>query len=97
MKESEYQKKVIDKIKSYLPGKCIALKNDANYIQGIPDWTILYENKWASLEIKKDVNARHQPNQDYYVDIMNQMSFSAFIYPENEDEVLTQLFLYFSY
>ena len=60
-------------------------------IQGIPDLLILYKNKWFSLECKKSANAKRQPNQEYYVDIMNKMSFSRFIYPENKDSVLDEL------
>ena len=72
------------------PG-CMVIKNDPNYIQGIPDLTILFRDKWATLEVKKSAKARHQPNQDYYVDKMNNMSFSRFISPENKEEVLNEL------
>lgn len=67
------------------------LKNDPNYIQGIPDLTVLWRDKWATLEIKKNSKASHQPNQDYYVDTMNNMSFSRFIYPENKEVVLLEI------
>lgn len=67
------------------------LKNDPNYLQGIPDLTIFWEDRWATLEAKKSANASHQPNQDYYVEKMNNMSFSRFIYPENKEEVLREL------
>ena len=87
MLESKFQKELIDDIKARFPG-AIVLKNDPNYIQGIPDLTIFYGDKWATLEVKKSETASHQPNQDYYVQTMNKMSFSAFIYPENKEEVL---------
>lgn len=90
MLESKFQANLIKKIKNLYPG-CIVMKNDASYIQGIPDLLVLYKDKWASLECKKNVNARHQPNQDYYVGQMNEMSFSRFIFPENEEEVLEEL------
>ena len=90
MKESEFQRDVIKQIESLYPG-CIVLKNDANYIQGIPDFTILYKNKWAMLEFKKSKTAKHRPNQEYYVAMLNDMSFAAFIYPENKEEVLNDL------
>ena len=64
-------------------------------IQGIPDLLVLYKNKWASLENKKSEKATRRPNQEYYVDRMNEMSFSRFIYPENKDEVLNDLKAYF--
>lgn len=72
------------------PG-CIVTKMDPTDIQGMPDLLILYKNKWATLELKRSRNATHQPNQDYYVDKMNKMSFSRFIFPENEEEVLHEL------
>ena len=90
MLENKFQAKLIKKLKNLYPD-CIVMKNDPTYIQGIPDLLILHRDKWASLECKKSANARHQPNQDYYVDKMNGMSFSSFICPENEDEVLNQL------
>ena len=88
--ESKFQKELIDEIKTRYPG-CIALKNDSSYIQGFPDWTILYKDKWATLEVKKERHAHRQPNQEYYVDTLNDMSFSRFVYPENKDEVLEDL------
>lgn len=88
--ERDYQAKLIKSIKAILPG-CMVLKNDPTYIQGIPDLTILYNNKWATLECKRSDKESHRPNQDYYVGIMDKMSFSRFICPENEKEVLNEL------
>lgn len=90
MLESKFQANLIKKLKKQYPG-CIVLKNDPTYMQGVPDLLVLYKDKWVTLECKKSANARHQPNQDYYVDQMNNMSFSRFIYPENEQEVLDEL------
>jgi hypothetical protein len=81
---------LIRDLKELFPG-CIVLKNDPNYLQGIPDLTIFWEDRWATLEVKKSANASHQPNQDYYVEKMDNMSFSRFIYPENKEEVLREL------
>ncbi|MDR2774892.1 MAG: hypothetical protein LBC19_09150 [Tannerella sp.] len=66
-------------------------KNDPNYIQGFPDLTVFYKDKWAALECKKNAGAKKQPNQEYYVGRMNEMSFSRFICPENKEEVLREL------
>ena len=88
--ESKFQKELIDEIKREYPG-CIVLKNDPDYIQGFPDWTILWEDKWAVLEAKRNKNARKQPNQEHYVEKLDNMSFSRFVYPENKEEVLNEL------
>lgn len=90
MKESAFQARLIKRLKEMFPG-CIVLKNDAGYIQGFPDLTILWKEHWATLECKKDAKARHQPNQEYYVNATDEMSFSRFVYPENEEEVLRDL------
>lgn len=87
--ESGFQDKLVKDIKERLPGSMV-FKMDQ--IQGIPDLLILHKNKWASLECKKSANANRQPNQEYYVGLMNDMSFSRFIYPENREVVLDELF-----
>lgn len=90
MLESEYQAKLIRKLKRKFPG-CIILKNDAGYIQGILDLTLLYQDTWAALEVKASSSAPLQANQQHYVTEMNDMSFAAVIHPENEEEVLLAL------
>ena len=90
MLEKDYQAKLIKKIKKRLPDS-IVLKEDANYKQGIPDLLVLNNSKWAALEVKKDEKASKQPNQEYYVDKMNSMSFASFIFPENEEDVLNAM------
>ena len=90
MLESKFQANLIKELKALFPG-CIVMKNDSSYIQGIPDLLVLYKNCWASLECKKTARASKRPNQEYYVDLMNKMSFARFISPENKDEVLTEL------
>lgn len=92
--ESKYQKELIRKLQDIFKG-CIVVKNDPNYIQGIPDLLILFKDKWAALECKRNCNASHRPNQDYYVNKMEEMSFAAFVYPENEEFVLNRLKRYF--
>lgn len=88
--ERDFQAKLIKELKVMFKG-CIIVKNDPNYIQGIPDLLILYNDRWAALEVKKSEHAHHQPNQEYYVDLMDKMSFAAFIYPENKEEILYEL------
>ena len=87
MAESKFQAKLIKDLKTLFPGSLI-MKNDAGYIQGIPDLLILHGKKWAALECKKGSTSSHQPNQPYYVEKMNNMSYAAFISPENKEEIL---------
>ena len=86
--ESGFQDRLITKIKELFPG-CMVFKMDQ--IQGIPDLLVLYKDKWASLECKRSAGAKKRPNQDYYVEKMNEMSFSRFVSPENKEEVLNEL------
>ena len=90
MLEKDYQAKLIKKIKKRLPDS-IVMKEDANYKQGIPDLIILNEDKWAALEVKKDSKSPKRPNQEYFVNKMNSMSFASFIFPENEEDVLNAM------
>lgn len=90
MKENKFQSNLKKELKSMFPG-CIVTKLDSGDIQGIPDLLILYKDKWATLENKKSAKATRQPNQEYYVNKMDEMSFSRFIYPENKEEVLNDL------
>lgn len=93
-KESKFQSELKKELEKRFPG-CIVTKLDSNNIQGIPDLLILYDNKWATLENKRTKNSKRQPNQEYYVTKMNEMSFSRFIYPENKDLVIDELKRYF--
>ena len=90
MKESKFQADLKKELKQMFPG-CIVTKLDSGDIQGIPDLLVLYKNKWATLENKRSAGASKRPNQEYYVNKMNEMSFSRFIYPENKEEVLHEL------
>lgn len=90
MLENKFQANLIKELKKLFPG-CIVMKNDSSYIQGIPDLLILFHDKWASLEVKKNASASKRPNQEYYVGMMDRMSFSRFICPENKDEILNEL------
>ena len=89
-RENKFQAELIKDLKSRFPG-CMVLKNDPDYIQGIPDLTILYGKRWATLECKRSESASHRPNQEYYVDKMNSMSYSRFIFPENKEAILDEL------
>lgn len=90
MTEARYQSKLIKKLEDIFPG-CVILKNDSSYRQGIPDIILLWNEFWASLEVKVDEDASSRPNQDHYIQKLNEMSFAAYIFPENEEEVLDAL------
>lgn len=88
--ERVFQANLIKKLKDIFPG-CIVLKNDPNYLQGFPDLLILYGGRWAALECKRSEIASRRPNQEYYIDILNSMSYASFVYPENEEDVLNDI------
>jgi len=88
--ETKYQTELIKKLKKMFPG-CEIIRGDSGYQQGLPDLFILYGSYWASLEVKLGPKVNVQPNQDYYIQKFDNMSFGAYIYPENEEEVLGAL------
>lgn len=90
MSESVFQTKLILSLREKFPG-CIILKNDPNYLQGFPDLIILFNDKWAALEVKDSLSARKQPNQHYYVDLLANMSYASFISPEIEERIINEL------
>lgn len=95
MKESDFQKLLIDEIRQSLPG-AIVLKNDSSYLQGIPDLSVFYGDRYAMLEVKKSLDASRQPNQSYYIKHFQNMGvFACFVYPENRKKVMADLLRYF--
>lgn len=90
MLETRYQADLKNKIHDRFPG-CFILENDPQETQGLPDLLILFEDRWAMLEVKRSASSRTRPNQPYYIDLFGAMSFAAFIYPENEEQVLNEL------
>lgn len=94
MNERDFQAWLIKELKQRFP-YCIVIKTDPTYIQGLPDLLILHNDKWAALEVKRSANAHHQPNQEYYINKMNEMSFAEFIFPEIVEDILNALEDYF--
>jgi hypothetical protein len=90
MTENQYQAQLIKKLEKMFPG-CMIFKMDPSYQQGIPDLVMLWHKHWASLEVKPHASASVRPNQGYFIKRLNRMSFAAYIYPENEEEVLSAL------
>lgn len=90
MRESVFKRNLKIEIRRMFP-RCIILDNDSSVLQGIPDMIVLWKNQWAALECKSHQGAPVRPNQAHYVNQMARMSFAAFIYPENMDQVLGDL------
>lgn len=85
--EAAYQAKLIKKLQVIFPN-CFVLKNDPDEYQGVPDLLVLVGDTWFMLEVKRSSDEPFQPNQPYYLDLFDSMSFAAVIFPENEEEVL---------
>jgi len=90
MRESQYQAKLVKKLELMFPG-CMILKNNPNHLQGVPDLLVLFYGTWGALEVKLALDSEIRPNQRHYVARMDELSFAAFICPENEEEVLNEL------
>ena len=90
MTENKYQAQLIKRIQRMFPD-CFVLKADPGHLQGIPDLLILWHKHWASLEVKPSLAHIMQPNQQYYIERLSEMSYAAVICPENEEEVLSAL------
>ena len=95
-RESSFQSNLIERLEYEFPG-ILVLKNDPNYIQGIPDLLILHGITWAALEVKKSEKASRRPNQEFYVKKMSKMSYATFVYPENVQQVLSDIVSWFDY
>lgn len=88
--EIAYRNTLIKKLEKLFPN-CFIVKNDPLENQGVPDILILFGNTWAMLEVKRSASAHVQPNQEYFVNRFNEMSFASFIFPEIEEQVLYDL------
>ena len=92
--ESKFKKILIEDLKCRFTG-CIVLHNDATLIQGFPDLLVLFRDKWAALEVKKDKNSSFQPNQEYYLNLLDAMGYASAVWPEIKEEVLDELEIFF--
>lgn len=91
--ESQFKTKIAGQLTVLLP-YCVLLKNDEQFMPGIPDMLILYQDRWAMLEFKRSAPRRKQdyePNQEYYLRKFNDMAFASVIYPDNASLVLQEL------
>ena len=90
MLERDFQKNLIQELKERFPG-CVVMKNDSSYIQGIPDLTVLYRDRWVVLELKRASGSSRRPNQSFYVEKLNEMSYAAYIHPGTKEQVLDEV------
>jgi len=91
-RESSFQSYIIRTLRAMVEPDGFVLVQDGSYIQGFPDILILYKDRWAALECKRHIDAHEQPNQRYYINLINEkMTFASFISPENEEEVINDL------
>lgn len=90
MLERDFERGLKKRLESIFPG-CLYLKLDPTAIQGIPDRLVIWQDRWAALELKRSSRAKRQPNQEYYVNMLNGWSFAAFVHPGNVEEVLDAL------
>lgn len=89
-RESRFQTQFQNDLRELFPG-IIIVKVQTGYIQGFTDRLLLYGDKWAALEFKRSADEIPQVNQPYWVDRLNRLSYAAFVYPENGQEVLCDL------
>jgi len=88
--ESAIQSSIIKELEHQYPG-AVVLKTDPAYIQGFPDLLFLQNRFWAALEVKRARNSACQPNQGYWVNRLDRLSFSRFIYPSNLETIFDEL------
>lgn len=90
-KESDFKRNLYKEIRERFPGSDV-LPNDAGYVQGIPDATVYFPNgRYVMLEGKRTSESSRRPNQEYYVERSPLSDHAMFVYPENKEEVLSEL------
>lgn len=88
--ESKFQADLIKELKREFPG-CVVLKNDSQYLQGVPDLLLLWEDRWAMIECKASIFEPYRPNQEYYLDKFDEMSYATMICPENKEHMIYEI------
>lgn len=95
-KESKFKNEVLkNRILASHPEALLIDVDPTNY-KSFPDLLVLNGRTWAALETKRNSKARRQANQGYYVDLLDYLSFSRFVSPENIEEVLYDLGKHFN-
>ena len=88
--EKELEKEFMEDLNERMPGG-FWLKGNSAMRQGVPDRMFLHSGHFAALEFKRDEKAEHQPSQDYYVDLLNEIGFARIVTPDNYHEVLDEI------
>lgn len=89
MLENKFKTNLIKEIRARFSGAIVLHTNPPP--QGIPDLLVLCGGRWAALEGKRENSSSHRPNQDYWIEKMDKMSFARFVSPENKEEVLNAM------
>mgnify|MGYP003608343340 CR=1 FL=1 len=90
MLERDFQKNLIQELKERFPA-CVVMQNASSYIQEIPDLTVLYRDRCVVPELKPASGSSRRPNQSFYVEKLNEMSYAAYIHPGNKEQVLDEV------
>jgi len=88
--EKDFEYKTIKHLERLFPG-AVVLKTYPNYIQGFPDRLILFEDTWGAFEFKRSKIASVRNNQEYYIQLLNEMSFARFVFPETKKEFFDEI------
>lgn len=89
--EKDYQASLLRRLRKAYRSRILATKTDPGSVQGVPDLIVICDSKYALLEVKRSATASKRPNQDYYIEKFGQHSFTSFIYPENETDVIYEM------
>ena len=89
--EANYQASLLRRLRRAYRGRILATKTDPGMVQGIPDLIVICGPKYALLEVKRSATASKRPNQAYYIEKFGKESFTSFIYPENEKDVIYEM------
>ena len=89
-RETKFKKMFKKKLKRLYP-ECIIVEADPTYFWSVPDVYFFLGSFWAALEFKRTEGSSRRPNQEYWVEVLDKMSFARFVYPGVEEEVLSEL------
>lgn len=90
MLESEFKRKFKNMLEQSYPG-CVLVDINPEQFRSFPDLLFLYDKFWATFEMKRTVGSAVRPNQPYWVEKLDNMSFSRFVEPGTAKEVLDDL------